>query len=121
MAWLLQVALLLLAATLHGGLGADNLIPLIFLRGLFEVARLSVWFLIIALLISAVLSWVSPGNPLGSILGALTRPFLQPIQRVMPPIANVDLSPLVLLILLQVVLMLPLALVEQLLLGQLTQ
>mgnify|MGYP006156948625 CR=1 FL=1 len=45
------------------------------------------------------------GEPLGSMLGALTRPFLQPIQRVMPPIANVDLSPLVLLLVLQIVLM----------------
>lgn len=103
-AWLVQVALLLLAAFLHGSIGADNLVPLAFLRGLFEVARLSVWFLIIALLISAVLSWVAPGNPLGGMLGALTRPFLQPIQRVMPPIANVDLSPLVLILLLQIVL-----------------
>ena len=103
-AWLIQVALLLLATFLHGNIGADNLIPIALLNGLFEVARLSVWFLIIALLISAVLSWVSPGNPLGGMLGALTRPFLQPIQRVMPPIANVDLSPLVLILLLQIVL-----------------
>jgi YggT family protein len=103
-AWLLQVAA-----------GAHCRLPARQLRcgqpdragagaGLFEVARLSVWFLIIALLISAVLSWVSPGNPLGGMLGALTRPFLQPIQRVMPPIANVDLSPLVLILLLQIVL-----------------
>ena len=103
-AWLIQVLLILFAALLHGSIGADNLIPLALLRGLFEVARLSVWFLIIALLISAVMSWVAPGNPLGSMLGALTRPFLQPIQRVMPPIANVDLSPLVLIVLLQIVL-----------------
>ncbi|MCV5232515.1 YggT family protein, partial [Escherichia coli] len=65
---------------------------------------LSVWFLMIVLIISAVMSWVSPGNPLGSMMNALTRPFLQPIQRVMPPIANVDLSPLVLILLLQVLL-----------------
>ncbi len=103
-AWLIQVLLLLLGVLLHGAIGADNLIPLLLLRGLVEVARLSVWFLIIALLISAVLSWVSPGNPLGGMLGAITRPFLQPIQRVMPPIANVDLSPLVLIVLLQIVL-----------------
>ncbi|MBP6095110.1 MAG: YggT family protein [Methyloversatilis sp.] len=103
-AWLIQVLLVLIAAFLHGSFGADNLIVLALARGLIEVARLSVWFLIIALLISAVLSWVSPGNPLGGMLGALTRPFLQPIQRVMPPIANVDLSPLVLIVLLQIVL-----------------
>ena len=103
-AWLIQVLLILLGALMHGMIGADGLIVLALLRGLIEVARLSVWFLIIALLISSVLSWVAPGNPLGGMLGALTRPFLQPIQRVMPPIANVDLSPLVLILLLQIVL-----------------
>ena len=34
---------------------------------------------------------------------ATVTEFLQPIQRVMPPIANVDLSPLVLILLLQIV------------------
>jgi YggT family protein len=34
----------------------------------------------------------------------MTRPFLAPIRRFVPPIANVDLSPLVLLVLLQVAL-----------------
>jgi YggT family protein len=103
-AWLIQVLLLLLGMLLQGGIGVDNLIPLVLLRGFVEVIRLSVWFLIIVVLISAVLSWVSPGHPLGGMLGALIRPFLQPIQRVMPPIANVDLSPLVLILLLQIVL-----------------
>jgi YggT family protein len=103
-AWLIQVLLILLTALLQGLIGIDGLLPLALLHGLIEVARLSVWFLIIALLVSAVMSWVSPGNPLGSVLGALTRPFLQPIQRIVPPIANVDLSPLVLILLLQIVL-----------------
>lgn len=103
-AWLIQVALILIGALLHGSIGADGLIPLALLRGVIEIARLSVWFLIIVLIISAVMSWVSPGNPIGGMMNALTRPFLQPIQRVMPPIANVDLSPLVLILILQIVL-----------------
>ena len=42
------------------------------------------------------------------LLDALTRPFLRPIRRLVPPLANVDLSPLVLIVLLQV-LLIPLA------------
>jgi YggT family protein len=42
------------------------------------------------------------------VLDALTRRFLRPIRRVLPPIGNVDLSPLVLVILVQVALI-PLA------------
>jgi YggT family protein len=40
------------------------------------------------------------------MFNSLARPFLRPFRRMIPPIANVDLSPLVLLLLLQVVLML---------------
>jgi YggT family protein len=55
-----------------------------------------------------VLSWVNPYSPVAPIVDAMTRPFLRPLRRFVPPLANVDLSPLVLLILLQV-LLIPLA------------
>ena len=41
-----------------------------------------------------------------ALLHGLAAPFLRPFRRVIPPIANVDLSPLVLLLVLQIVLML---------------
>ena len=56
----------------------------------------------------AVLSWVNPHSPVGPLFDALTRPFLRPIRRFVPPLGNVDLSPLVLIVLLQV-LLIPLA------------
>jgi YggT family protein len=43
---------------------------------------------------------------LAPFFSSLTRPFLKPFQRFIPPIANVDLSPLVLLLVLQVILFL---------------
>jgi YggT family protein len=52
-----------------------------------------------------VLSWVNPYAPAAPIFFALADPFLRPIRRVVPTVANVDLSPLVLLLLLQVVLL----------------
>ena len=39
------------------------------------------------------------------MLNASAAPFLRPFRRVVPTIANVDLSPLVLLLVLQIVLM----------------
>jgi len=51
-----------------------------------------------------VLSWVNPHTPVGPVLDVVTRPFLRPVRRVLPPIANIDLSPVVLLIVLQVLL-----------------
>ena len=71
-----------------------------------ELVRFSAYLLIGAVLIAAVLSWVNPHAPLAPFFNNLSRPFLKPIQRVLPPIANVDLSPLVLLLALQIFLML---------------
>jgi YggT family protein len=43
-----------------------------------------------------------PNNPFRLALDKIVQPLLRPIQRVIPPIANLDFSPIVLLILLQV-------------------
>jgi YggT family protein len=43
----------------------------------------------------------------------LTRPFLKPFQRAIPPVGGVDLSPLLALIAFQLVLMLPVTWLEQ--------
>jgi YggT family protein len=61
-----------------------------------------------AIIVQVVMSWVNPYHPFAAVFDAMTRRFLRPLRRVVPPIANVDLSPLVLIILLQV-LLIPLA------------
>jgi YggT family protein len=100
-AWLLQlIALVLLAALSPASPGVAALAMV----ALVDLARFSVYILSFALVVQAILSWVSPDTPLGPVFDALTRPFLRPLRRVLPPIANVDLSPLVLLIVLQVLL-----------------
>jgi YggT family protein len=42
----------------------------------------------------------------------MTRPFLRVFQRRIPPIGNFDLSPLILLVVIQLLLMLPVAYLE---------
>jgi YggT family protein len=55
---------------------------------------LQTWFF--AILLYAVLSLVAPGaqSPAQSLLAALCEPLLSRIRRVIPPIADIDLSPL---------------------------
>ena len=55
---------------------------------------------IFSIIIQAILSWVvqDPGHPLYALLGKITAPVLQPVQRFVPPIGGLDLSPLVALI-----------------------
>jgi YggT family protein len=106
-AYLLQVVLLFAVFSLRGGfemLAPENLLGLIFWQGVLATLRLSVYLLIGALFLQAVLSWVSPYSPLAQPVSQLTRPFLSPIQRVVPPIAAIDLSPLIAILLAQLVL-----------------
>ncbi len=57
-----------------------------------------------AVIVSAVFSWVNPYAPLAEVFNTLTRPLLRPFRRFIPPMGGVDLSPLALLLLLQVAL-----------------
>lgn len=84
---------------------------------LVAVVEMFIYIALIATLIQALLSWVAPGSPIAPLLEAMTRPFLRPFRRHIPPVGNVDLSPLVLLLVCQLLLMLPVAWLESLLLG----
>ena len=71
---------------------------------------------VFAIIIRAILSWVSPMsyNAATSLLNSLTEPMLRVVQRVIPPISGIDLSPLVALIGLQVMKMVLLPPLQQL-------
>lgn len=67
---------------------------------------INVWFF--AVLILAILSWIAPAgyNPVAEVLGRITDPLLRPVRSVVPLVGGIDLSPLVVLIGLQVLKML---------------
>jgi YggT family protein len=102
-AWLLQFAALVILGALLGP-GAMPGIAALALVALIDLLRFSIYILSFAIVVQAVLSWVNPHTPVGPVFDALTRPFLRPVRRLLPPIANIDLSPLLLLIVLQVLL-----------------
>ncbi len=58
----------------------------------------------LSLFVQAILSWVGPGghNPAASILWSLNEPLLKPVRRFIPPLGGFDLSPLVVMLALQV-------------------
>jgi YggT family protein len=59
--------------------------------------------LILVVVIQAILSFfMDPYHPVRRTIDLIVNPFLNPIRRVVPPIRNLDFSPLVLIILLQV-------------------
>lgn len=107
-AWVLQTLFVFIEISLRGvplDGGAAGLLLGVWGLGLLELLRMAVYLVFGVVLISAVLSWVSPQAPATAVLSGLAAPFLRPFRRVIPPIANVDLSPLVLLLVLQILLM----------------
>jgi YggT family protein len=69
-----------------------------------DLVRYSLYILVFAVIVQAVLSWVNPYTPLAPAFDTLTRPFLRPLRRFVPPVGNVDLTPLILLLVLYVAL-----------------
>lgn len=69
---------------------------------LIFLVRTAIQVLSVLLLGAVLVSWLQTGSPLHVMLSRLTAPWLAPIRSLLPPIGGVDLSPLVLLLLLQV-------------------
>jgi YggT family protein len=58
---------------------------------------------VLVILVQAILSFfVDPYNPVRSFLDRLVNPFLAPIRRIVPPLGMFDFSPLILIIVLQI-------------------
>jgi YggT family protein len=72
---------------------------------LLRLVTLTLWVYCSALFIYVVLSWVAGQqyNPSAATLAVLVEPLLRPVRRLVPPIAGFDVSPVLVLILLQAV------------------
>jgi YggT family protein len=106
--FLLQVVLLLVI----GGSPSADVLPVLLFLALVKLLRLSIYVFMGAIILQAVLSWVNPHHPVAPFFLALTRPFLRPFQRAIPPVGGVDITPVLVLIAFQLVLMLPVAWLE---------
>jgi YggT family protein len=101
LAWVVQALGLWIEAGIRG---VEAGVLGVLLAALIDLVRYSLYILVAAVIIEVVFSWINPGTPVSPVLAALTRPFLRPLRRVVPPIANFDLTPLVLVVLAQIVL-----------------
>jgi YggT family protein len=63
---------------------------------LADLISLFLGVFLIAILIQVVLSWINPGthNPVIGLVNTLAAPALRPIQKLIPPIGGLDISPL---------------------------
>jgi YggT family protein len=81
------------------GVGTLAMLPVL---AIFGLARLVISGLTGLVIVYAVLSWVQSDSPLVDIIGRLCAPLLRPFRRVIPLVGGIDLSPLALLVVLQI-------------------
>jgi YggT family protein len=112
LAWLVQFIAIFVVLALRAypldAVGGQAVLG-VALLAVIALVRMSLYILIGVLIVQAVLSWVNPYSPMAPMLNALSRPFVRPFQRMIPPVANVDLSPLFVIVVCQLLLMLPVA------------
>lgn len=110
LAWVAQMLQLFIVLELRGwSPGADlgTTVLGFALMGFVMTLKLALYLIIAVLIIQAVISWVNPYGPFAPLFNALARPLARPFQRWIPPIGNIDLSPLFVLIACQLLLMVP--------------
>ena len=90
----------LVGAMLAGGVSALALLWF----ALLKCVVLTINFYTLSLFVQAILSWMGPGgnNPAAALLWSLNEPLLKPVRRFIPPIGGFDLSPLAVMLALQV-------------------
>ena len=79
---------------------------------IISITKTIVYIVLFAVFIQAILSWINPFNPLMSLLQNMTSPFLRNLQRRIPLVGGVDLSPIVLIFVCQIILIWPIGAIE---------
>lgn len=84
---------------LAGAAGSAVVLPLLAVFGLLRLVISGLTGLVI---VCAVLSWVQSNSPLVDVIDRLCAPMLRPFRRMIPLVGGIDLSPLALLVVLQI-------------------
>lgn len=92
-------------------------LPGILFLSLVKLFKISLYLLMVAVFAQAILSWINPYTPIAPLLNAITWRFLQPLRRIVPVLGGVDLSALLLFIICQLILIVPVRMMEQVAFG----
>ncbi len=97
LAWILKSAELTLIIWVSGVTISPAASPL---WAISALVSLTINIFLFAILIQVIVSWISPGNynPIIGLIQKLTDPIMRPAQRLLPPIAGIDLSPMLVII-----------------------
>ncbi len=108
LAWLMECIILVMVYFNQGydfGTNVGTAIGVMGLMGIIEIIKTTLYIVLFMIIAQAIISWINPYSPVAPLLNTFTQPFLAVFRRRIPPIANVDLSPLFALIAIQLLLM----------------
>ena len=98
-AYLIELAQFLLLWLMLGRATELAVLPVL---ALFGLVRLVISGLTGLVIVYAILSWVQADSPITDVIDRLTAPLLRPFRKLIPLVGGFDLSPLALLVVLQV-------------------
>ncbi len=80
-------------------------VPTVLFVAAVELVRFTIQIFFFAVILRVLLSWFAPygisHNPAGSLLVSLTEPLMRPARRLIPSIGGLDLSPIAVIVALQ--------------------
>ena len=97
-----MVKYLLIIALTFGFSHATSALGIVILA-IADPIRCLITILSVAILFQALLSWIQPHTRINNVLVSLTAPVMQPLQRVIPPVGGLDITPIIALVLLQLI------------------
>nr|MBC7244785.1 YggT family protein [Chloroflexota bacterium] len=70
---------------------------------LYRLINMVFWVLDLAILLRVLFSWINadPSNVLVRLVYQITEPILVPLRRLIPPVAGLDVTPIIALVLLE--------------------
>ena len=83
--------------------GFPNLLGILILA-ITDSIKIVIEIFFYAILLQAIISWLQPYSPINRVLYQITAPLLRPFQRMIPSIGGIDISPIPVLIILQLLL-----------------
>lgn len=107
LAYLTQLLLFLLLLWVHDFpvlVAGSQVLMALFGLALIGVIKQSLYLMLYAVILQAIMSWINPHTPLAPVLNSLTRPVLNPLRRIMPDTGGLDLTPIIVFILIQLIL-----------------
>ncbi|SAK50288.1 membrane protein [Caballeronia hypogeia] len=105
LAALIAAAVYEVLMVLVAGIDPTIMLPGLAVSAVLDVVKWALNLIIWMTILMALLSWLNPQSPAMPLLYQITAPFLDPLRRILPRLGGIDISPILLFVIVQVLLM----------------